>query len=261
MSTKVNWWRPIAFMMGVSAGSVGCWGAYEWALKLEHGTISYLVVAAPLIAIGGTIIPPLAEHLWKKGEIMKSTMWWLAMAPVLAVLFFSAAERVHQIKAVDSAEIIARQKAANRAELDLINAQAKLAIVEVSEIRAKAIVNAGKICNMTCSQDLLAAEATRAEVVNLQEKLEKKQGLATTESELKAPDWLIPVGMDIIAFLAVWTSLSAPWTTIVLTPKDRRWARNAREADQIPVETNAQAFANHVNQIGNPVTSLVKRVV
>ena len=80
------------------------YGAFEFALKLEGNTVTYLVLAAPVIAGAAAIIPVLAEATWRGGAYLKSLLWWLVLVPAGAVVFFSAAERVHVAKAGAQAE-------------------------------------------------------------------------------------------------------------------------------------------------------------
>ena len=51
-----------ALALGVSCAGLGAFGAYEFAYRLEYG-VSYLVLAAPLIAVTAALIPPIAEAL------------------------------------------------------------------------------------------------------------------------------------------------------------------------------------------------------
>jgi hypothetical protein len=95
--------KPIrlgAFLLGLICAGLGCYGSWEFALKLELGTVTYLVLAAPVIAAAAAMIPPIAEATWRGGQYLKSLLWWLVLVPAGAVVFFSAAERVHVAKAV-----------------------------------------------------------------------------------------------------------------------------------------------------------------
>jgi hypothetical protein len=103
-----------ALALGVSCAGLGAFGAYEFR-KLEGG-VTYLVLAAPLIAVTAAVIPPIAEATWRSGHPLKATLWWLVLVPAGAVVFFSAAERVHVAKAGAQAERDALRGAASRAE-------------------------------------------------------------------------------------------------------------------------------------------------
>jgi hypothetical protein len=101
-------------------------GAYEFAHTLEGG-VSYLVLAAPLIAISAAFIPPIAEATWRARGKLKAILWWVALIPTGAVVFFSVAERVHVAKAGAQIERSALRSVAVRAKASLTKAEAELA--------------------------------------------------------------------------------------------------------------------------------------
>jgi hypothetical protein len=204
---KVNPWRPVIFFIGLVAGGIGCYGAYEYALKLENGAMSYLVVAAPLVAVMATLIPPLAEYVWKQGEYLKSALWWSTLVPVACLIFLSAAERVHMAKANQSAEVSAKYNAAIRAKTDLDEAKAELKIAESDETKAKVTKN----CNLSCQSKIERANMARERVKNAEIALSKAESVAILSSEWRPPVWLLPAALDLVAFMAVWTGLSGPW--------------------------------------------------
>jgi hypothetical protein len=86
---------------------LGMYGAFEFAMKLEGGAVTYITLAAPVIARAAASIPVLAEATWRERAFLKSLLWWLALIPAGAVVFFSAAERVHVAKAGAQAERVA----------------------------------------------------------------------------------------------------------------------------------------------------------
>lgn len=207
MTSKVIVWRPVIFFIGLAAGALGCLGAYEYALKLEGGQLTYLVVAAPLIAIMATLIPPLAEHCWKNNEHFKSVIWWLSLIPVAALIFLSAAERVHMAKAGQQAEIAAKQFAAVRARTLYQEAKDALSIAEADEAKAKVTKN----CGPQCLTKLERASSARIKFAEAETNLIKVESTAIDDSKWKPPVWLLPAALDLIAFLGIWTGLSGPW--------------------------------------------------
>jgi hypothetical protein len=104
---------------------LGCFGAFDFAYKLE-GEVTYLVLAAPVIAATAALIPPIAETTWRSVHVLKALLWWAVLLPAGAVVFFSAAERVHTAKASAEAERSALRGAASRAEATLTKAEAGL---------------------------------------------------------------------------------------------------------------------------------------
>src|SRR5262249_30284946 len=60
-----------ALALGFSCAGLGAFGAYEFAHRLEGG-VTYLVLAAPLIAVSAAFIPPIAELTWRRGHFLKA---------------------------------------------------------------------------------------------------------------------------------------------------------------------------------------------
>jgi hypothetical protein len=192
-----------ALALGVSCAGLGAFGAYEFARRLE-GEVTYLVLAAPLIAVAAAFIPPIAEATWRGGHPLKATLWWLVLVPAGAVVFFSAAERVHVAKAGAQAERDAFRRAASRAQAALTRAQADLA-----KARAEANLARGqKQCGPICRARLAAETAAQADVDAAKRELLLAEKSATADSPLQAPVWLLPVALDLVAFMAIWTGLS-----------------------------------------------------
>jgi len=114
-----------ALALGLTCAALGCYGAFEFAYRLEGG-LTYLVLAAPVIAATAALIPPIAEATWRSGQIPKALLWWAVLLPAGAVVFFSSAERVHGATAGAEAERGALRGAASRAEATLTRAEAEL---------------------------------------------------------------------------------------------------------------------------------------
>jgi hypothetical protein len=192
-----------ALALGVSCAGLGAFGAYEFTRKLE-GEVTYLVLAAPLIAVTAAFIPPLAEATWRGGHPLKATLWWLVLVPAGAVVFYSAAERIHVSKAGAKAERDAFRGAASRAQAALTKAQADLA-----KARAEANVARGqKQCGPACRTKFAAEASAQADVDAAKRELLSAESKATADSPLQAPTWLLPAALDLVAFMAIWTGLS-----------------------------------------------------
>ena len=97
--------RALALILGFATGAIGCYGAFEYAVKLDG--YSYLAAAAPLTAAAAWLIPPLAERAWTARQYFKSLVLWLVLVPAAATVFFSAPERTHNAKAGAEAERLA----------------------------------------------------------------------------------------------------------------------------------------------------------
>src|SRR5262245_8341099 len=192
-----------ALALGISCAGLGAFGAYEFTHRLE-GEVTYLVLAAPLIAVAAAFIPPLAETTWRSGHPLKATLWWLVLVPAGAVVFFSAAERVHVAKAGAQAERDAFRGAVSRAQAALTKREAEL-------VKARAEANAAraqKQCGSSCRTKLATETTAHADVDAAKRELLSAESRATTDSSLQAPVWLLPAALDLVAFMSLWTGLT-----------------------------------------------------
>src|SRR5262245_3597841 len=197
-----NLHRVASTALGSICSGLGCYGTFEFAYRLE-GSVSYLVLAAPVVALTAALIPPLAEATWRSGAHIKALLWWAALIPAGAVVFFSAAERVHTAKAGGEAERAALRSAVARAETALAEARTE---------NAKAQAEADKVrgwnqCGPKCTGIKATAEANRELVADAEAKLAKAEAMAKLEAPFKAPVWLLPAALDVVAFMALWTGL------------------------------------------------------
>lgn len=202
---SANAWRGASFFMGITAAGLGCWGAWEAAYAL-HGEVNYLTIAAPVIAVGAALIPPLAEHAWKERLYAKSLLWWLVLIPAVATVFLSAFERTHEANAGKQADRAALTERVNRRALDLADANKALREVAPKEARERAREN----CGLSCRTILEDVRAKREAVDKAERALVTAQKAVTEEAALKMPSWLLPLSLDLIAFSAIWTALSGP---------------------------------------------------
>jgi len=234
-----NFHRAAATVIGLTCAGLGCYGAFEFAHKLE-GTITYLVIASPVVALTAALIPPLAEATWRAGGWLKAVLWWTALVPAAAVVFFSAAERVHVAKAGAQAERSALRSAAARAQATLTKAE-----VELAKARANANKARGqKKCGPDCRTKLAAETAANADVEAARREVLSSESKATTVSPLQAPTWLLPAALDLIAFMAIWTGLSRPVKGRRVWPARRRRRRVRRQFVGSPTPPTRWPTAN-----------------
>src|SRR6185312_3510534 len=128
--------RVASTFLGLTCAGLGSYGAFEFAYKLE-GTVSYLVIAAPVVAVTAALIPSIAEATWRAGGYLKALLWWTVLVPAGAVVFYSAAERVHDAKAGAEAERGAYRSAAARASVALTKAETELAMARAAADKAR----------------------------------------------------------------------------------------------------------------------------
>src|SRR5262245_27715551 len=148
-----------ALALGLACAGLGCYGAFEFAYRLE-GEVTYLVLAAPVIAATAALTPPIAEAAWRSGHALKALLWWAVLLPAGAVVFYSAAERVHDAKAGAEAERSALRGAASRAEAALFKAEAELVKARADANRARG----QRQCGPDCRTKLATEASTQADV-------------------------------------------------------------------------------------------------
>src|SRR6516165_2561962 len=239
-----------ALALGLSCAGLGAFGAYEFALRLE-GEVTYLVLAAPLIAVTAAFIPPIAELTWRRGHFLIAVLWWAVLVPAAAVVFYSAAERVHVAKAGAQAERSALRGAAARAQAALTSSEAELA-------KARADANAAraqKQCGPVCRTKLAAEAAAKADVEAARRELLSAESKATTDSPLQAPTWLLPAALDLVAFMSTWTALSGHRSGQVRKPvRVERRAAAKRKPKRADAKARAEApFRRTANDNTNVV--------
>jgi hypothetical protein len=198
-----NLHRVASMALGSVSSGLGCYGAFEFAYRLE-GSVSYLVIAAPVVALTAALIPPLAEATLRSGAYLKALLWWATLVPAGAVVFFAAAERVHVAKAGAQAERSALRNAASRAQAALTRSEASLAAARAEANAARA----QKQCGPVCRTKLAAEAAAQADVEAAKREVLSTESKATADSPLQAPVWLLPAALDLVAFVAIWTGLS-----------------------------------------------------
>jgi hypothetical protein len=192
-----------------------------------------------LIAVTAALIPPVAEATWRGGQPLKALLWWAILVPAAAVVFFSATERVHVAKAGAQAERSAFRGAAARARATLAKSEAELA-------KARAEANAAraqKQCGPVCRTKLAAEAAANTDVEAARRELLLSEKLATTDSPLQAPTWLLPAALDLVAFMAIWTALSGHRSGQVRKPvRVERRAAAKRKPKRAVAEARAEAL-------------------
>jgi hypothetical protein len=232
-----------ALALGVSCAGLGAFGAYEFAHKLEGG-VTYLVLAAPLIAVSAAFIPPIAELTWRRGHFLKAALWWTALVPAAAVVFYSAAERVHVAKAGAQAERSALRSAAARAQATLTKAEAELAKARADANKARG----QKQCGPDCRTKLAAEAAATADVNAARRELLLTEKTATTDSPLQAPTWLLPAALDLVAFMAIWTALSGYRSRQARKPVQVKRRAAAKRKPSAPKATDTKARAEALSR-------------
>lgn len=228
--------------IGFAAAALGCYGAYEQALKTDGG---YLTIAAPVVALAAALVPYFAERAWKARQRVKCLVWWLVLIPVAATLFFATAERVHFAKAGAEAERSAQRSAVDRAQRSLDDARAQLASAEFDVRSASKLpqkptsknAKAGTWCDEPCAKRRNdAADKARKVRDEALSEVTKLQAQAPEESPYKAPVWLLPAALDLVAFVAIWTGLAIRVRKVNVKVKRRRRRKAPTPPARSPVQ-------------------------
>jgi len=203
------------------------------------------------MAVTAALIPPIAEATWRGGHPLKALLWWAALVPAAAVVFFSAAERVHVAKAGAQAERSAFRGAAVRAQATLTKAEAELAKARADANKARG----QKKCGSDCRTKLAAEAAANTDVEAARREVLSAESKATTDSPLRAPTWLLPTALDLVAFMALWTVLSGHHSGQVRKPVQvKRPMASKRKPKRADANARAEAlFQRRANDNTNVV--------
>lgn len=237
MSSTEALWRTVMLVAGTLAAGLGAYGAFEYQLKLEGGTLSYLVIAAPLVAASAALIPVFVEILWREGARFKAVCWVFALIPATLVVFLSVTERVHYAKAGAEAERSAAHSSLARAEKSLD--EAKLAASNADKNAAH--WRSQKVCGASCRlKHDEAAKAAWSRVALLEQELRSVERGAVKAAPLQVPPWLLPVALDLFAFLAIWSGL-APFSQKVVPDEPKAKTKQTRKPTRKPRQATRKA--------------------
>lgn len=127
--------RLAAIGIGVILIGLDARGAYEYALKAEAGSVSYLVLAAPIIALTAGLLPILVGNAFKSRQHLKAIFLFVAFLFAGAVVFLAALERTaasHQTAA--QARLTHNARVAD-AKAELAKAIERRDVVEVRKLQ------------------------------------------------------------------------------------------------------------------------------
>jgi len=151
----------------------------------------------------------------------KAVLWSLVLLPAAATVFYSAAERVYLAKAGAETERAALRNDSARAQVELKDAREAELVASKDASKAAGWANkkSAKYQGVMATYEAAKARLESAKLAMLA--AEKK---ATPESDMKAPPWLTPLALDLIAFIAIWGGLTGPKPKAapVVTKKKRK---------------------------------------
>lgn len=253
MESNVIRFKDCLILAGIVAAAIGCYGAWEQA---DHVSGGYLVIAAPVVAGASALIPYFAERAWQAGHRFKGIVFALVLIPAAATVFFAAAERVHASKAGAEAERAALRQAIGRASQAHQEAKAKAdkAEQDAKVWRAKSEKACPAICQSKWEGEAKAARGREAEALK---DVTVAQGQATEESPIQAPIWLLPMALDLFAFVTLWFGLSLPGrapapvapAALVVAPSPTIIAKTAKKRARRPAKRR-QALGRGIASFG-----------
>jgi len=228
---KWIFWRPFVFIVGLVAAGLSCYGAWEYALRLEGGQVTYIVLAAPFLVAAAAFFPPVFHWAWDTGSKLRAILVWpLVVVPAAVVAFYAASERIHHAKAGSHAERLALSSAADRARSDL--ADAKTAARQAAQVEAR--FNGVKNCGPQCRNARETAEGARKRAADAEQRLIQAEARATKEAPYQMPPWLLPVSLDLTAFIGIWLGLGGPWRVSTEKPTPHRRKRKVAKRPVAP---------------------------
>jgi hypothetical protein len=223
--------------IGVAAGCLGAYGAFEYAYSLEH-QVNYVVLAAVLIAILAASLPYFGERSWRMGMRTKSILLWVGFAICAANVFYGAAERFGIAKAAPAAERQAARDAVPLAETALIEAKATAVIAEADARAARKLplapvgkkAKAGSWCDKGCLAKHEANVTTaHGRVADVTAALTRARAKSTNEGGImKQPAWLLPLAIDYGAFVICWFAGALLAFRAPVKAKAKRTSRKAK---------------------------------
>jgi hypothetical protein len=199
MSTKILISiRATALMVGAAAAGVGCYAAYEAAAKADGG---YLMVAAPIVALAAAVIPAYFETAARDRQWLRAFILFLVWLPCAATVFYTAIERVHMAKAGGEAQRAALHTVVDRAKQELTEAKAakSAATAAANKVRGLDV----KACKTSCLSVKATETAAIDRAVAAETALAAAEGRAVTEADMKQPEWLQPLALDLAGIVLI----------------------------------------------------------
>jgi len=127
--------RLAAIGIGVILIGLDARGAYEYALKAESGTVSYLVLAAPVIALTAGLLPILAGQALKRRQHLQAIYLFVAFLFAGAVVFLAALERTAAVHQSAATGRLAHNARVADAKAELVKAISRRDDVEAKRLK------------------------------------------------------------------------------------------------------------------------------
>jgi hypothetical protein len=194
--------RVLALALALGGAIVGaeCFGAYDYVIRLDG--FSYLAVAGPLAPAVAALSLPFAERAKAAKQYFKAIALGIAFAFAACTVISTMSERVHDAKAGNEAERVAKSAAAARAETSLSEVKTKADVATAAADKVRGLID--KACGPKC-QSIRASETTaKTRVSEAETAVHSAQGQVTIGSDVKPPSWLLPVALFFAGVVFVW---------------------------------------------------------
>lgn len=191
--------RGTCLMVGAALAGVGMHASYEAAAKVGN---EYLMVAAPLIALAAPSTGVFVEIAVLARQYLKALALLLVFGLCSATVFYTAAERNHDGRAVGEAQRLASRTTAERAERELADAKSArfAAIAKADKVRG---IPEAK-CKTVCKSTLASEQAAKQRVADAEQAVRDATSHAVTDSTVQQADWLMPLAIDFASVVMLW---------------------------------------------------------
>lgn len=197
-------WSMMA--LGITAGGLGCAALAEQQYRYEGG-ITYLVIAGVVVGVAAVFLPYCVERTWRSKQRLKAVILLLACLLAVASVFLIQVDRVHKGRSGADAERAANHAAVTDAEEALKLALVKAQLAEADAKRARQQSN--KKCDAACLRKWDdEAGAARQRVTEARDAITRLRAKATEANPIQAPVVLLPIALDLIGFVSIWTALA-----------------------------------------------------
>jgi hypothetical protein len=187
--------RLVCFAIGAGLAGVGMYASYIAAKTVGN---EYLMIAVPLVAFAAPVTLILVELAIEFRQYVKMIALIGVFALTATAVFYTAAERNHDGRAVGEAMRTESRKAADRATIALTEAKAE---------RVAATAKADKVRGQTSKRATALLDAEKeaiARVVAAEKAVAAASSHAVTDSDIQQADWFLPIVVDASGTVFFW---------------------------------------------------------
>jgi hypothetical protein len=189
--------RGTCLAVGAALAGVSMHASYEAAARVGN---DYLMIAAPLVALAAPSTAVFIEIACNARQYLKALALLLVFGLCSATVFYTAAERNHDGRAVAEAQRVASRTTAERAERELSEAKAdaKAATLAANKVRG------AEKCGPKCQSIKASETAAISRVAAAEQAVRNASSHAVTDSSIQQADWLMPLAIDFASVVMLW---------------------------------------------------------